>query len=97
MRLFEYIKKCKNEIGWDDEAEKEYQSLKEIVERLKHETESTQWLVDEGDPFTMTREDYLENLEHILGNTTKGEKILHDNCWWRKSMTLILLRGGENE
>ena len=41
---------------------------KSITDRLEEEIQATENLLDEGDPFLMRREDYLDNLKWIRGD-----------------------------
>ena len=38
-----------------------------VIRRLKEEIKATKDLIKEGDPFLMTRRDYLDNLMMIAG------------------------------
>lgn len=54
-------------------------SERSVIDRLNIEIDAIKGLLQEGDPFLMTREDYLQNLEWILNGSNKqsGDSVVH--------------------
>ena len=66
----------------------DHEKNEQIVKRLREEYDATKNLVYEGDPFTMTRVEYLDILANLL-NIFDEEFILEED----ESYTVIMFKG----
>ena len=68
-RIIVLCKSCHDEFHY---IERQMQAERnKIVDKLDEEIEATKNLLREGDPFTITRKDYLDNLMMIRGTFQK--------------------------